>query len=60
MVNRKRAWSLRETFDSVFYVLVNGCKWHGLPGEYPPWQTMCYYIAKRRERLNTFKVLPMR
>jgi len=49
MVKRKRAWSLRETFDSIFYVLVNGCKWRDLPGEYPPWGTMYYYFRIWRD-----------
>lgn len=39
-------WDLKEIVNAVLYVTKNGCVWHDVPGEFPPWQTVYYYYAK--------------
>ena len=29
-----------------FYVLCEGCTWRGLPGDFPPWQTVYNYFRR--------------
>src|SRR5919199_5669832 len=57
---RPRAYSLRDIFDAIFYVLKSGCPWRLLPHDLPPWSTVYYHF--RRFRLSglwhrLFKVL---
>ena len=57
---RPRAYSLRDVFDAIFYVLKSGCPWRLLPHDFPPWSTVYYHF--RRFRLSglwhrLFKVL---
>lgn len=49
MVNRVRKWSLRSIFDSLLYVLKNGCLWRDIPSEYPPTGTVYYYFKNWRD-----------
>ncbi len=30
--------------NAIFYVLCEGCTWRGLPGDFPPWQTVYTYF----------------
>ncbi|PFG96615.1 putative transposase [Saccharopolyspora erythraea NRRL 2338] len=30
----------RDVVDAIRYVIDNGCKWRGLPADFPPWQTV--------------------
>lgn len=53
-----RTVNMREVVNGIFYVLRTGIPWRFLPKEFPPWQTVYYYLwAWRREgvleRMNT-------
>src|SRR5919199_2271674 len=57
---RPRAYSLRDVFDAIFYVLKSGCPWRLLPHDFPPWSTVYYHFRRfRLSRLwhRLFKVL---
>ena len=45
-VLRRRKWDLKEVVNAVLYVTKNGCVWREVPGEFPPWQTVYYYLSK--------------
>ena len=49
MVNRERKWCLRQIFESMLYVLKNGCVWADIPSEYPPSGTVYYYFKTWRD-----------
>lgn len=34
--------------NAIFYVLVQGCKWRDLPGDFPAWQTVYTYFRNWR------------
>ena len=40
---RPRSVDLWEVLNAMFYVLVQGCTWRALPGEFPAWQTVCKF-----------------
>jgi putative transposase len=53
-----RHHSLRTLVNALLYVLRSGCAWRLLPHEWPPWQTVYYYLRKWRrdgtlERIHT-------
>lgn len=48
MDKRKRKHSLREIFDSIFYLLKTGCQWRMLPTNFPSWKLVYYYFSKWR------------
>lgn len=48
MVVRKRTYPLKEIFDSLLYVLMEGCKWRSLPNDLVPWETVYYYFREWR------------
>lgn len=37
---------LREVMNAIFYVLVTGCQWRNLPGEYPNPHSVYYHYRK--------------
>ena len=39
----------RRVVDAILYVLDNGIKWHALPADFPPWQTV-YSLFRRWEQ----------
>lgn len=41
---RPRSVCLRSVFNAMFYVVVHGCKWRDLPGDFPAWQTVYTYF----------------
>ena len=41
---RPRTTSLWDILNALFYLLCEGCTWRGLPGDFPPWQTVYYYF----------------
>jgi putative transposase len=43
---RKRKHSLREIFNSIFYLLKTGCQWRMLPDSFPKWELVYYYFSK--------------
>jgi putative transposase len=55
---RPRLHSLRTILNAIFYQLRTGGAWRFLPQEWPPWQTVYYYLRAWRldgtwERLHT-------
>ena len=46
---RPRSTRMRRVIDAIMYVVTHGCKWRGLPREFPPWQTVYrYYDALQK------------
>ncbi|RZM76096.1 IS5 family transposase [Leptolyngbya iicbica] len=43
---RPRTTSLWAILNAIFYVLCEGCTWRGLPGDFPPWQTVYTYFRR--------------
>ena len=41
---RPRVYTLRETLDTVFYIVRSGCAWRLLPHDFPPWKTVYHYF----------------
>ncbi len=37
-----------EVLNAIFYVLYEGCRWRGLPGDFPNWQTVYTYFRNWR------------
>jgi transposase len=35
---------LWDTLNALLYILVEGCRWRALPGDFPPWQTVYTYF----------------
>jgi len=42
--SRPRSVDVWEILNANFYVLVSGCQWRGLPGDFLPWQTVYSYV----------------
>ncbi|MBS5572132.1 MAG: transposase [Clostridiales bacterium] len=36
----KNKWEKRELVNAVLYLVDNGCKWHSLPHDFPPYTTV--------------------
>ena len=47
---RPRSTDLKAVLNAIFYVLISGCSWRMLPGDFPAWQTVYSYF--RRWRLD--------
>ena len=43
---RPRKADKREIIDAVLYLLRAGCAWRLLPHDFPPWQTVYYYLRR--------------
>lgn len=41
---RPRKADKREIVDAILYLLRAGCAWRLLPHDFPPWQTVYYYL----------------
>jgi putative transposase len=41
---RPRTVALFVVVNAIFYLLCEGCTWRGLPGDFPPWQTVYGYF----------------
>ena len=57
-IGRPRLHSLRTILNAIFYQLRTGGAWRFLPQEWPPWQTVYYYLRRWRrdgtwERIHT-------
>lgn len=53
-----RHHSLRTIANALLYVSRTGCAWRLLPPDWPPWQTVYYYLRKwsqdgTMERIHT-------
>ena len=46
---RPREVDMWEILNAIFYVLVEGCRWRALPGDFPPWQTVYTYFRNWRK-----------
>jgi putative transposase len=52
LLNKKRGAGrpptadLRRIVDAIFYILRGGCQYRMLPHDFPPWQTVYYYLRK--------------
>lgn len=46
---RPREMDMRAVLNAIFYVVVQGCKWRDLPGDFPAWQTVYTYFHNWRE-----------
>lgn len=46
---RPRAWSFRDVFDAIFYVLRGGIAWRLLPNDLPPKSTVFRWFATWRD-----------
>ena len=46
---RKREVDMWEVLNAIFYVLVEGVRWRGLPGDFPAWQTVYTYFRNWRK-----------
>jgi putative transposase len=38
-----------EILNAILYVLIEGCRWRALPGDFPPWQTAYSYVYNWRK-----------
>ena len=47
---RPRSLNLQAVLNAIFYVLVSGCSWRMLPGDFPAWPSVYSYF--RRWRLD--------
>lgn len=45
---RPREVDICEVLNAIFYVLVEGCRWRALPGDFPAWQTVYTYFRNWR------------
>jgi transposase len=43
---RPRKADKREIVEAILYVLRAGCSWRLLPYDFPPWQTVYYYLRR--------------
>jgi transposase len=43
---RPRQVDLRRIIDAIFYIARTGCQYRLLPHDFPPWQTVYYYLRK--------------
>jgi putative transposase len=41
---RPRSVAIYAVVNALLYVLCQGCTWRGLPGDFPPWQTVYGYF----------------
>lgn len=46
---RPREVEMWAVLNAIFYVVVQGCKWRDLPGEFPVWQTVYTYFRNWRK-----------
>jgi putative transposase len=48
--------ALFAVVNAIFYVLCEGCTWRGLPGDFPPWQTVYGYFWRWRKDGTWLKI----
>lgn len=46
---RPRSIEMWAVLNAIFYVLVEGCRWRALPGDFPAWQTVYTYFRNWRK-----------
>ena len=55
-MGRPREWPMREIVNGIFYVTRAGCPWRLLPSDFPPWSTICRWLAKFRDEARFEKI----
>lgn len=45
---RPRQVEMWEVLNAILYVLVEGCRWRSLPGDFRAWQTVYTYLRNWR------------
>lgn len=53
-IGHPREVNFREIINAIFYVQREGCTWRGLPGDFPPWQTVYNYL-RHWQRLGVWQ-----
>ncbi len=53
---RKREVDMWSVLNAIFYILVEGVRWRGLPGDFPPWQTVYTYFRNWRKDGTWLKI----
>ncbi|GAC1646540.1 MAG: IS5-like element ISMac15 family transposase [Ktedonobacteraceae bacterium] len=46
---RPRTLERRAVMNAILYIVVSGCQWRMLPGEYPAWQSVYTYFEQWRD-----------
>ena len=46
---RAREVDLWDVLNAIMYILVEGCRWRSLPGDFPAWQTVYTYFRNWRK-----------
>lgn len=46
---RPRGVGMREIIDAIRYLVREGVTWRALPHDFPPWSTVTYFRAWRRD-----------
>lgn len=46
---RPREVEMWDILNAIFYILVEGCRWRALPGDFPAWQTVYTYFRNWRK-----------
>jgi transposase len=46
---RPRQVEMWDVLNAIFYLLVEGCRWRALPGDFPAWQTVYTYFRNWRK-----------
>src|SRR3954468_5559790 len=47
----------RAIVDAILYVARTGCSWRQLPADFPPWQTVYWYLTRGEEQRATEAML---
>ena len=49
----------RALVDAILYVVRTGCAWRQLPADFPPWQTVYWYLNRWEQYKVTEQILPV-
>ena len=56
MQEKKLKYDLREIWNTIFYLVKTGCRWHMLPSGFAPWE-LVYYYHRKWSSLGDFDLL---
>ena len=56
VIGHPRKVDFREIVNAIFYLQREGISWRGLPGDFPPWQTVYKYL-RHWQRLGVWQLL---
>lgn len=54
VIGHPRKVDFREIVNAIFYLQREGISWRGLPGDFPPWQTVYKYL-RHWQRLGVWQ-----